>query len=385
MGRIRAFFNKIFSKDDVNNSRQIELDIAKAVCLFGMALVHCFETIPLGFDQSNPFVYILIFVLNTCFGASTFIICMGIGLAFTKNNAPIQIIKRGLIMLGLSFVFNFFRFTIIDILLYLVDGSVGIEFIISSVFFVDVLTFAGLALILFGLLKLIKVPYFGILGISLVMAVLGTIFNAIPTSSWITNMLVCPFLPVKEDPTIGYNAYFPLFNWFIFVTLGYGLGLVLKKVKEKGLFYGVFAGFSGLFTVIYLTVCIINKAGLCEPTQSAMMFLEVYDSLAAFLITVAVFGLYYLISHVLPNFLKSYVSFLSKGITKFYVIHWFMYDLVMILALLINPDWTIPNPFIAVLIGLGVYVVSVLILLLITKIKEKKNRHNEKTEQTTVE
>ncbi|MCQ2776519.1 MAG: heparan-alpha-glucosaminide N-acetyltransferase domain-containing protein [Bacilli bacterium] len=380
MNKIKSIFNKIFSKEDVNNARQIEVDIAKAICILGMAIVHCFEFFPLSFPETDLVVYIFIYILNTCFGATTFVVCMGLGLAYTRKNEPIQIIKRGFIMLLLSFVFNFFRFTVVDILLQVSTGEFDIPYLISSVFFVDILTFAGLALMLFGLLKLFKTPYWVMLLISLAMATLGTIFNAIPIDSWIISMLVCPFLPVTENAIIGYNAYFPLFNWFIFVVLGYGFGIMLKKVQNKGLFYGIVSGICGLFTIIYLAICIPNKWGLCYPVIANTMFIKVYDSLVAFVITIAVFGLHYAVSYLLPNIIKNFISFLSNGLTKFYVIHWLVISFTAIIILLIDETWTMPNQIVCILMGIGVFIVSCLILFLVNKIvgkiKSKRDAQN---------
>ena len=380
---MKKLINKIFSKNDVNNDRQIEIDIAKAICIFGMAIVHIFETGLLlnpSFGEGEFLSYLFVYILNTCFGASIFMVCMGLGLAYTKKSSPMQIIKRGFVMFLASFVFNFFRFTIVDILTEASAGEFNVPYLVSSVFFVDILTFAGLALMLFGLLKLFKTPYWLLLIIALSMSTLGTIFQAIPTNSWAATLFICPFLPVAKDPIIDYNAYFPLFNWFIFVVLGYGFGLLLKKVQNKGLFYAIVSGVCGLFAIIYLAICIPNKCGLCYPELANTMFIKIYDALICFVIAIAVFGLYYALSHVLPKVIKKFISFLSKGITGFYVIHWLTISALGIVALSIDETWQIPNVYVCLPIGIGVFVISCLILFAFNKIKEKiKLKHANKT------
>lgn len=365
---------KLFDRSDCNCGRQIEPDIAKAICIIGMVLVHCYEILPFNEIGNAGYIYVLVYFLNTIFGAPTFMICMGIGLVYSRKNTPDKIISRGFLLIAVSLIFNAIRFCMPYTITGMFSGDFTVPYLISLIFYVDILSFAGLALVLFGFLKKCKLPDYVIFIIALAMSAVGTFVTVDTGDNWILNMSVGVFLPVTKDPVIEYNAYFPLFNWFIFVAFGYGFGLILKKVKDKKRFYALFSGISAIVMIVYLCICIPNKIGLCQEDITYTMFYKIYDAFIAFLGTVMLFGLYHFASYILPDFIKRFFTFLSKGITKFYIIHWMIYMIIYTLVLMFAENWEIPNAFVGLAISIPVFIVSSLILNRIQKRSELKKQ-----------
>lgn len=362
---------KILERSDCNCERQLELDIAKAICIIGMALVHCYELFPFNEVHNADITFVLTYVLNTIFGAPTFMICMGIGLVYSRKSTPNKIISRGLLLVAVSLTFNTVRFGIPYVITGMLSGDLNLPFFLSTIFYVDILTFAGLALILFGLLKKFGSPYYAILIIALVMSAIATFLTVDTGDNWILNLFVGNFLPVTKDPVTEYSTYFPLFNWFIFVVFGCGFGLILKKVKDKKLFYAVFSGISAIVMTVYLCICIPNKIGLCQEDITYTMFYKFYDAFIALIGTVMLFGLYHFASYILPGFIKRFFVFLSKGITKFYITHWLIYTFIYTIVVVFNENWEIPNALVGLAIGIAVFIVSTLVVLLINTIQER--------------
>ena len=76
-----------------------------------------------------------------------------------------------------------------------------------------------------------------------------------------------------------------------------------------------------------------------------------------------------MLGKVLPNIVKRFITWLSKKITVFYIIHWFVYAILYIAILMIDESYLIPNPGIAVVIGVVVFIISTLLCFCFEKIK----------------
>ena len=145
-----VFLSKnLFAQKDINNDRQIEWDIAKAIAIISMIIIHsvAYSTFnpPLDFSSLN---YIIFFILGLC--APVFMVAMGFGMAYTRKQSSKVFIKRGIVLLLWGLLIN--------IMYFLADYSGGLSLYHSSVSLLcnDVLQFAGLAFILIGIFKALK-------------------------------------------------------------------------------------------------------------------------------------------------------------------------------------------------------------------------------------
>lgn len=166
---------KLFSLEEVNIKRQFEFDMAEAVCILGMVFAHCFENLAILEDVvSTPTYYIIVNVLDSIFGAGTFMICMGLGISYSYKNNPNTLIKRGLTILILGYVLNIARYGPYTLAEYLLVSPMTIKIFFTYLFDCDIMAFVGVALMLFGLLKKLKLSDFNIFLISLAMSIFGS-------------------------------------------------------------------------------------------------------------------------------------------------------------------------------------------------------------------
>ena len=84
------------------------------------------------------------------------------------------------------------------------------------------------------------------------MCALGTVFNGIDVNAPLGNIFL-GYLIGTEDAAGLVLSDFPVLNWFIFPVFGYVFGHILKRVKNKDLFYLVFSLPAMIIAIIYFT------------------------------------------------------------------------------------------------------------------------------------
>lgn len=102
----------LFGNELCNTGRQIEFDIAKAVCILGMVFVHCFESLIAPATEEGLAYYVMTVVLDALFGAATFMLAMGLGISYSWKNDdsyPLTTIKRGIKIFICGYILGFIR------------------------------------------------------------------------------------------------------------------------------------------------------------------------------------------------------------------------------------------------------------------------------------
>lgn len=373
---------KLFSKEEVNTGRQFEFDLAKAICILGMVFVHCFEEFPLTESgYSSSLYYTFVVVLDALFGAGTFMICLGIGLAYTKKNEPNDFIKRGITTFLLGYLLNVFRF-VIPFSAYFLQGDFVdvLKYLVCCLLYTDIMQFAGLAFLLFGLLKKIKVPDWGIAVIAIVMSIVGTFVRLIDLGNVFVDELG-GLLFGTHDPAMTYDYYyapFPLTNWFILVIFGYFFAKLLRKTQNIEKFYAITTISSAVIVITYMVIAIPNRLGMMSGDITDYFQMRIWDSLMIMSGAVFAFGIYHYISKLFGEKLKNVVTKLSSNINKTYCIHW------VIIGFLTFIFWALfeegLKSYIILLVSLAVYIVSSLIPELMHRIKERKKAKENVTE-----
>mgnify|MGYP003295684810 CR=1 FL=1 len=358
---MKKLFKKMLSRDDVNTGRQIEIDIAKAVCIIFMIVCHAFEQIPNIEGSAGVFEFIEMRIFNTLLGATLFMFCMGIGLAYSRNNDPKKIILRGATLLLIAFALSFIRLPFFAMIINAIfPGSIPWIDIIIEMLANDILYFAGLAMMLFGLLKLLKFKWWGILIVGFALSIAGNFLNNIEIPNNIGNALVGWFIGTKTTMLEGYitTSYFPLFNWFIMVASGYSFGCLYKKVQDKKLFFLVFGIISALLVGAYIGICLPNKYLFFQEDFICTYHITTIDAIASMFAAVTVFAVYYALSFILPKFLLSGASHLSRYINTVYCIQWFFYGNATIIYMVFFPD-VVHGPWIIILWAIIVAIISI--------------------------
>lgn len=365
-------------KKDVNTLRQIEADIAKMICLIGMVFVHCFEEMNTGTQDATVAEYIFVTVLDCLFGASTFMFCMGFGIAYSRNSTPGGLIKRGAQIFLFSYILNIVRYTLPMLLAYALSGNQE-PLNLSWTWFtiIDIMQFAGLALMLFGLLKKLKLSQWGIAAVAVLMSVLGSFVRDFDMGSLALNQTIGLFFGTVSGEHDGDTlAFFPLFNWFIFVAAGYIFALFLRRCENKNRFYAIVSPAAAALVVLYMLVAIPNRMGMMGEDFNKFYHMATPEALVCAAAAVAVLGMYYAFSKLLGEKVKALITNISGNINRIYCIHWTIlgwvwYPYSFSQDVYELPDWEI------FCFGAVLFVVSVIAADIYTKMKKKRHASRE--------
>ena len=189
--------NAIISKERTNTGRQLEFDLTKAVTIVLMVWTHVYESLSTGFEPSLSAVNA--YVRGSITGAATFMFCMGLGISYTRHNTAKECIQRGVKLLTNGFVLLLFRDIIPVLLRWWIFNSPESAIYLIYGLSCDILQFAGLALLLVGLLKNLRISSMGMLLISIAMSLMGTFLEGVSTGCYPVDQILGFFWGTYSD------------------------------------------------------------------------------------------------------------------------------------------------------------------------------------------
>ena len=151
------------NEEIVNNNmiyinREHNLDIMKAIAIIAMIICHCVIRLSThidNYEMSFSYKFAYVFLGEYTIVAHGLMFAMGVVTNYSKKNRPIDLIKRGVFIYFLAYVLNFCRYGIYAV----VDGLIESKFHDDTLYALigpDIFHFAGIALILTGILKKLK-------------------------------------------------------------------------------------------------------------------------------------------------------------------------------------------------------------------------------------
>ena len=304
---------KLFSSREENIGRQFEADMAKFVCLAGMVVVHCMDVLVgfYGYEDGLEFVFGM--VLNSIFGAGTFMFCMGLGIAYSEST-PAALMKRGVKVFLLGYALNLA--CALSYLILLRDIALFVTYAVG----LDIMQFAGLALLLFGLLKKLSCPDWGVGALAVVLSVIGTVFRGFDLGNPAANIF-CGLFVGSFDYEWLTGGIFPLCNWFIFVAAGYLFARLLRRCTDLTRFYRIFSGAAAVIVAAYLAVAVPNRLGMMGSVLR-LHHIGLPDALVCIAGAVFALGIYRALARVIPARGRALIGSVSKNINSLYCIHW---------------------------------------------------------------
>ena len=362
--------DKIFSKDEINTSRQWELDLARAFIIFCLALIHV--TIECTTDEGlcSGIPYLFDTVIGGPFSAPMYMFVMGVGMCYTRKNTPMEHFLRGVKIFAVGYVLNICRFLIPYSIGYWITGDYAkyIEPLLYKVLCNDILTFAGLAMMLMALFIKLKLPNLVMIAIATVMCAFGTLLNGVDVVSPLGNIFL-GYLIGTEDAAGLVLSDFPILNWMMFPVCGYAFGTMLKHVKDKKLFYLIFSLPAIIIAIVYFALGIYHEVGMFGEGQNCYYHMIFPDVLASLCLTVGMIGIYYFIWKVFPKKMFYIAWTISENITEVYFIHWVLVSFVVNLFMYIIRGTTILTPWQVVALGTAISIVSIVLAPYCTKRK----------------
>ncbi len=236
----------------------------------------------------------------------------------------------------------------------------------------DIMHFAGLALICFGLFKLAKMKPWMMFAIAFTLSLASSIIiltiGQFMTGNLFVDAILSLFLPVWYAKPEYYISCFPLVNYLIFPVAGYCFSFYYKKLKNKNMFFGIALGLALITIAAY---CLINPpknlAGLFREDDIGYYHIYTWDALVNIITSTGLIGICYFASLILPNFAKKGCAETSKNINKIYCISWvltingiYLYFLILLNKGINYDNIEVPD-WISILIGIGIFIISALI------------------------
>ena len=326
--------NYLFSGNVPNTGRQPELDMGRGVAVLAMVLVHVFAFT--GNDGArNGAVGTFIFFFGGPPAAVVFMFLMGVGIVYSHRGSPEGLIKRGLKLIVAGYILSVVRY-FLPILLGMKLGIFPENLFDQLPYFtlphrnlleilleIDVLHFAGFAMMFIGLLKRSRHFLAYCLVLSFVVPVVSPLLWGVCTGLAPVDLLL--------DYLWGTKDYirFVFFPWITYPLVGILFAELLKRaVDKKGLYRYMFAlGLLGLILTAALFYLLkpefLDFASISSEEIEHYYYrhgLEGVVGISAFICLWI--PLMYLLSSRLPEVITKRIAFWSRNVTGIYVTHY---------------------------------------------------------------
>lgn len=310
--------NDCFSKDKINTGRQPELDLLKAYSIVMMIITHCIDVLynP-GYLEHFP-SYLIEDVLSQTIGATSFMMCMGIGIIYSRHTSAEDFLKRGIGLLTVGQLLNLIRYGAVYGITYLILGDGDLRASAMLTFSGDVLQFAGLFFICMALFTRLGLKHWHIFLISVIVNIIGMplrgVFN---TGIYGIDQFIGLFIFNESE------SYFPLVQWMIFPAFGLWLGDFIVRLKDKKRFYGLMLIPTVTVWVIYYYVGLKVEQPFFTVFTDWITFcgMGIFDAIAILFCITSLLCAAYFINLILPESWKRPIGYLSRNINRFYCIH----------------------------------------------------------------
>ena len=325
---------ELLSNEPVNKGRQAELDLAKCLAIFFMIFLHCLM-VTSGFDNKIS-LYMQRAVgqlLGGPFAAPVFMFSMGVGIVYSRNQEPVYLIRRGIKLMLLGVVVNVGEFILPHFLAGKLLGKWDIFPIAGGLllFCIDILAFAGMAMILIGVLKKLNLAGAQMVIVALVLSVIGSFARFHDFGSNVPNLIAGYFIGSAG----GFSA-FPLFNWFIFPASGILFGEFYMRCNNKKKLLRLWPLGLALALTYFLTSWFIGGGFLSETHH--YYFMTTIDAVFCIINIYGVIGFCYLLSALLPASAIKFFSKMSGNLNELYIIQWYLIPLTYIFICFFNRD-----------------------------------------------
>ena len=329
--------------------RRYELDLAKALAIVAMIITHTGEEFSFEPYVGRPWFHLV--------AAPLFMFSMGVTMRYTSHNTAEDFARRGVHLIFLGYVLNFFRSTI-----WLIFGKLFWDRepwgILESFATLDILHFAGLAFLTVALLRKLRCPEYGMLLISLVMLAFAPMLD-----THMEDMRIANYFQGFLWRAHG-EACFPLMNWFVFPCLGISFGKLLKwHVREYDRFYSILlpsAAVMLLAAIFVLRGCGIDVFSYVFAIDKyySMNLASVSMHLLAILTIVA---LCFFAMKAIDGGFRDAIVYISRNLNNIYITQWLLIESFYTIWLIATMHSFRVPVALAVPVGLAVSAASVLI------------------------
>jgi uncharacterized membrane protein len=309
-----------------HNNRLLSIDLARGLAVFFMIAVHTLEVFANQEVKNSVFGQIISF-LGGPPAAPVFMTLMGFSFIYSSKSALKPRLLRGVKIFLSGYVLNILRglipFRLATYLKLDVVKTFPIEKINEYTILttVDILQFAGIALMLMSIIQALQLNKYLILLSAFLISMISPLLWGIKLDIPIIDQVLELFwgdLPV-EFGFIANKIAFPVFPWLTFPLLGMFLGETVKNSIATNRIFNYFGLFGTFLLAIGVAISFTNYQyhfnDYYHSRQGAMLFMCGF-----------VMGWLYLTKLILDNTPENSLFDLlfrwSKGVTNIYFIQW---------------------------------------------------------------
>jgi uncharacterized membrane protein len=350
----------------IKKDRIISLDLARGMAMVFVVVVHVLEQLSSQSVKDSLFGGV-VNIGTSMWAATMFMFLMGTGLVFSRSTTLGAGIRRGINLILLAFALNLLRGTL--------PTAVGLgmhQFTIEDLkpnslfvvtFEIDILHFAGLALIVIALIRRISTKWIFLLG------------------TGIAVLLLCPLLygHKVDSPVLAYftnylwrteeYGHFPIFPWLAYPLFGMVFGHFLKNSKNREVFFiqsavlGLLLCLCGGYLAYNYSEFSMASWRSGDLNEGDVHPLWVVFETGVLLVSLSLYQ--YIATRIPYNKIFDWLCFWSKEVTLMYCLQWIVIGWIVIFI-------TSYFGFVATLVSIPVVFVITHYLGIIIKISTRK-------------
>ena len=354
-GKLLSIMSKsIFSDSIVNTGRQRELDFVKGIAIIAMIICHTvlyMAEVPehIGFVVADD-------VLGGPMAAPMFMICMGACICFSHRSTPLEIVRRGVGLFLLGYILNISRTCLPFAIAYALGmGDFLSENLVFGLMIVDILQFAGLALVFIGICFKLRLKGWQMLSIAIICSACGALLRSFSTGNEAVDAILGLFFGSGPMDEAACNSCFPFMHWIIFPVFGVLAGQCLGRCTDKEKLYRYVLAITLPITLFYIWFSIKN--GISPFSRNFYYWPTVIEAFFFICLDLTLISLAWQLGKILPGWIITPLESLSKNITTVYFISW-----LLICWIGISLFWVMEleplNPWLAYIPGVGIVAVS---------------------------
>ena len=336
---------KYLATEKVNRGRQPEIDCLKAFCIVFMILLHAYEECA---EEPGGFYHVLVGI-EALTGAGAFMICMGLGMRYSRRQSPKDDLTRGFVLLTVSQLLNLLRDSLPCLIAYWGTGKQIFMATALLIVQTDILTFAGFAFLLIALLRHLKLSDGVILGLGFGLNVAAFALSGVfrTTGNYLLDQLLGFFLVTDAE------AYFPLGCYFVFVAFGYALGGLYLRIKDKDALSTRVLLVCGPIAAVYYALRFTVPFPLLPDFFSTERYVmtPATDAVALCLMTLCVLSLFHKLLRLGGGEPPRFVKHLSGHINQYYCVSYVLISPMDTLLLALRGE-LLPGTVLPLLYGL---------------------------------
>lgn len=355
----------MISKAETNTGRQLELDVAKAFAVIFMITVHVFDHMT---DLQGTVLPKIVEFLGCSPAAGVFMFAMGVGMVYTKHDSLKEFAVRGIKLMLMGYVLNFFRETLLIIIgnIFSIENSYEGESLFSTLMTVDILQFAGMAFLITAFLKKLSAKPWQIFIVAIILHAVGNLCvgHFDNSSEYIQYPLGVLLFTNKETA-------FPAFQWYIYPAVGICFGKLLKHVTDKDIFY------RRMFVLsVAALFCVTVGCIRADVSITDMFMTEDYysQSLLTTLWCMSIVSLcipiYYAISKAIKGRAITAVKYISKNVNTIYILQWLVITYTIGVMEILGTE--LFDTALGIPISIAITAVCIAISVLWNKVKQKR-------------